>query len=318
MTERGTWTMIVGTFFITRWNDAVRIEDLNTFLAVAETSHVGRAAERLGLTQPALTKGIQRLERELGLQLFERTPKGMELTSAGEAFYARAQHVRANLDAAIQEATELALGKLGVVRVGVPPNYAQTFFSDACAELLKQRPAARLRVMSGLNDQLLAALRAGDLDLCIGALSDRNSDDLEQTPLFSDALHVVAREGHPMFDAPRLRLPDLARAGWLLPGSHVYARKRLEARFAEAGLPPPSVVIETNTTIGALSSVLLNSDLLSITGDITLRQLAGRLRALPVSDAQWPRTIGVSTRRGGYLSPLTKRFVELLREAAPV
>ncbi|WP_160110414.1 LysR family transcriptional regulator, partial [Caballeronia arvi] len=162
----------------------MRIEDLNTFLAVAETSHVGRAAERLGLTQPALTKGIQRLERELGLQLFERTPKGMELTSAGEAFYARAQHVRANLDAAIQEATELALGKLGVVRVGVPPNYAQTFFSDACAELLKQRPAARLRVMSGLNDRLLAALRAGDLDLCIGALSDRNSDDLEQTPLF--------------------------------------------------------------------------------------------------------------------------------------
>ncbi|WP_143749553.1 helix-turn-helix domain-containing protein, partial [Caballeronia arvi] len=59
--------MIVGIFFITRWNDAVRIEDLNTFLAVAETSHVGRAAERLGLTQPALTKGIQRLERELGL-----------------------------------------------------------------------------------------------------------------------------------------------------------------------------------------------------------------------------------------------------------
>jgi DNA-binding transcriptional LysR family regulator len=226
--------------------------------------------------------------------------------------------VRANLDAAIQEATELALGKLGVVRVGVPPNYAQTFFSDACAELLKQRPAARLRVMSGLNDRLLAALRAGDLDLCIGALSDRNSDDFEQTPLFSDALHVVAREGHPMFDAPRLRLPDLARAGWMLPGSHVYARKRLEARFAEAGLPPPSVVIETNTTIGALSSVLLNSDLLSITGEITLRQLAGRLRALPVSDAQWPRTIGVSTRRGGYLSPLAKRFVELLREAAPV
>jgi DNA-binding transcriptional LysR family regulator len=64
--------------------------------------------------------------------------------------------------------------------------------------------------------------------------------------------------------------------------------------------------------------VLVNSDLLSITGEITLRQLAGRLRALPVSDAQWPRTIGVSTRRGGYLSPLAKRFVELLREAAPV
>jgi len=295
----------------------VRIEDLNTFLAVAETSHVGRAAERLGLTQPALTKGIQRLERELGLQLFERTPKGMEFTSAGAAFYARAQHVRTNLDAAIQEASELALGKMGVVRVGVPPTYAQTFFSDACAALLKQRPAARLRVMSGLNDRLLASVRAGDLDLCICALSGNGTGDLEQTPLFSDALHVVARNGHPLFEMPQLRLADLAHAGWMLPGANVGARKRLEARFAEAGLPPPTVVIETNTTIGALCAVLGQSDLLSITGELTLRQLAGQLGAMPIAEAQWPRVIGISTRRGGYLSPLVQRFIELLRASAP-
>lgn len=293
----------------------MRLEDLNYFLAVAEAGHVGRASERLGQTQPALTKGVQRLERELGIQLFDRTPKGMVLTSAGHAFFARARHVRANLDDAIQEATDLSLGKIGLIRVGVPPNYSETFFGEACAELLKQRPAARLQVTTGLNDRLVAALRLGDLDLSIGALSEHDPDDLDQRPLFDDPLHVVAREEHPLFSARELRLSDLASAGWLLPGAHVSARKKLEARFENAGLPPPTVVIETNSTIASLSNVLLRSDLIGITGELTLRRFGGGLRALPIADAQWPRTIGISTRRGAYLSPLVLRFIELLEYA---
>ncbi|MBU6492695.1 MAG: LysR family transcriptional regulator [Burkholderiales bacterium] len=295
----------------------MRLEDLNYFLAVSEAGHVGRAAERVGQTQPALTKGIQRLERELGLQLFDRTAKGMTLTSAGQAFFMRAQHVRTHLDDAIKEASDLSLGKIGLVRVGVPPNYAETFFGDACAELLRLRPAARLSVMSGLNDKLRAALRLGDLDLCIGALTEHDAEDLEQQPLFNDSLHIVAREGHPLFAVPRLRLVRLAQAGWLLPGSHVSARQRLEARFADAGLPPPWLVIETDSTIGSLMSVLLRSDLLGITGDLTLSRSGHGLRALPLGEGMWPRTIGVATRKGAYLSPLAQRFIELLKEAAP-
>jgi DNA-binding transcriptional LysR family regulator len=293
----------------------VRLEDLNYFLAVAEAGHVGRASGRIGQTQPALTKGIQRLERELGIQLFDRTPKGMALTSAGQAFFARARHVRANLDEAIQEASDLSLGKIGLVRVGVPPNYSETFFGEACAELLKQRPATRLQVATGLNDKLLAALRLGDLDLSIGALFDHDIDDLDQRPLFDDPLHVVAREGHPLFSAAKLRLADLTSAGWLLPGVQVSARKKLEARFENAGLPPPRVVIETNSTIASLANVLLKSDLLGITGELTLRRFDGGLRALPIADAQWPRTIGIWTRKGAYLSPLVLRFIELLQYA---
>jgi DNA-binding transcriptional LysR family regulator len=309
--------MIATGNLITLRNGAVRLEDLNTFLAVAETGHVGRAAQQLGLTQPALTKGIQRLEKELGIQLFDRTPKGMQMTSAGEAFFSRAQHVRINLDAAVQEATELALGKMGVVRVGVPLNYAQApFFSGACAELIRQRPAARLRVVNGLNDRLLAALRAGDLDICVGALSEHGASDIEQRPLFSDALRVIARNAHPIFSVQHLRLRDLANMGWMLPASDVAARRRLEARFAEAGLPPPTVVIETNTAIGAITRVLTNTDLLSVTGELTLREFEGCLRPIPLSDAQWPRTIGMTTRRDSFISPLARRFMEMLEVSA--
>jgi DNA-binding transcriptional LysR family regulator len=93
------------------------------------------------------------------------------------------------------------------------------------------------------------------------------------------------------------------------------ARRAVEARFAEQGLPPPNVVIESNSSIASLMSVVRATDLLSVTGESTMRQHFGKgLAALSMSQARWPRVVGITTRRGAYLSPLTVRFIELLRQ----
>jgi DNA-binding transcriptional LysR family regulator len=293
----------------------VRLEDLDYFLAVAHAGHVGRASEAVGATQPALTKGIQRLERELQIPLFERTSKGMVLTMAGQAFHDRVRVARFGLDEAVKEANDLHLGKVGLIRVGISPNYADHFFGDACAALLRQRPAARMQVTVGLNDKLFAALRLGDLDFCISALQHAGDSEFDQQPLFDDDLHVVGREGHPLLTTPDLRFADLAGQSWILPGPRVMARRAVEARFAEQGLPPPNVVIESNSSIASLMSVVRATDLLSVTGESTMRQHFGKgLAALLLSQARWPRVVGITTRRGAYLSPLTVRFIELLRQ----
>ncbi|MES2186857.1 MAG: LysR family transcriptional regulator [Pseudomonadota bacterium] len=296
----------------------MRIEDLNYFLAVAETGHVGRASERLGQSQPALTKGIQRLERELQLQLFDRTAKGMELTSPGQAFFQRARHVRTSLDDAIKEANDLHLGKIGLVRVGVAPSHSELFFGSACAALLQQRPAARVKVTIGLNDQLLAALQFGDLDMAISALPSQELTDFVQQPLFQDDLQVVARDDHPLLRADRLRFADLADASWVLPGSNVAARRSIEARFAEHGMPPPNVVVECNSSVTSLASVVQSTDLLTLLPESVLRKAPGAgLAPLGLPETRWPRTVGITTRRGAYLSPLAERLVELLRGHGP-
>ena len=293
----------------------VRLEDLDYFLAVADAGHVGRASEAVGATQPALTKGIQRLERELQITLFERTSKGMVLTMAGQAFHDRVRVARFGLDEAVREANDLHLGKVGLIRAGISPNYADHFFGDACAALLRQRPAARMQVTVGLNDKLFAALRLGDLDFCISALQHAGDSEFDQQPLFDDDLHVVGREGHPLLTTPDLRFADLAGQSWILPGPRVMARRAVEARFAEQGLPPPNVVIESNSSIASLMSVVRATDLLSVTGELTMRQHFGKgLAALSLSQARWPRVVGITTRRGAYLSPLTVRFIELLRQ----
>jgi DNA-binding transcriptional LysR family regulator len=305
--------IIAGDISITSGNE-VRLEDLDYFLAVAGAGHVGRASEAVGATQPALTKGIQRLERELQIPLFERTSKGMVLTVAGQAFYERVRVARFGLDEAVKEANDLYLGKVGLIRAGISPNYAEHFFGDTCAELLRQRPAARMQVTVGLNDKLFAALRLGDLDFCISALQHSESPEFNQQPLFSDNLHVVARESHPVFTAVNLRFTDLAKESWILPGPNVMARRAVEAGFAEQGLPPPNVVIESNSSIASLMSIVRATNLLSVAGESTLRQHIGTgLKMVPLRKAMWPRVVGITTRRNAYLSPLTLRFIELLQ-----
>ena len=296
---------------------AVRLDDIDYFLAVVRHGQVRRAATELDVSQPAITKGIQRLERELGFPLFERSSRGMKLTAVAEQFHERTRALRSNLGDAIKEAADLHLGAMGVLRVGVSPLYAQRVFVPACLQLHAQRPAARLVVNINLNDVLLQALHRGDIDLSVNALPGTMPDELEAQPLLRDDLRVVARHDHPLMARRRLALADLAQAQWMLPGPAVAARRNLEGLFAQAGLPPPRVAIEVSNTAGQLAELLAHSDLLAIASDLQLAGPLGRVLApLPLPQARFPRQVGVVMRRGARLPPLAQRFLEMLRESA--
>jgi DNA-binding transcriptional LysR family regulator len=297
----------------------MRLEDLNYFLAVAEESHVGRAAQRLGVTQPALTKGIQRIENDLGLRLFERSAKGMTLTTAGAAFYRRTRDIRTALDEAIREANDMRMGQAGLLRVGIAPQFSEDLFAPACAALLQQRPGARIEAKTHLNDELFQMLRRGDLDFCVAGLDTVDSTDIEQIPLFSDEMCVGARSDHPLLALPRLRFEDLAAGRWLLPGPDVVTRRRLEAHVAELGLPGLDIVVEWNASIEHRLAIVRHSDLLTIVSRRTLASPAGRgLSAVALTDAVWLRQVGIALRRGAYLSPLAHRMIEILRAHASI
>lgn len=296
---------------------ALRLDDIDYFLAVAGHGQVRRAAAALGLSQPALTKGLQRLEKELGFPLFERGARGMTLTPVAEQFRQRTQTLRTSLGDAIKEASDLHLGAMGLLRVGVSPLYAERLFVPACLQLHQQRPAARLRVMVNLNDALLGALRLGDLDLSINAIPRVPSEDLEAVPLMNDDLCMVVREDHPLLRRRRVRLQDLVDAHWMLPGPGVAGRRGVEARLAEAGMPPPRVAVEVSNTASQLSRLVIRSDLVALMSQAMLAGPAGEgLAPLPFAEARFAREIGALMRKDHVLSPLAKRFLEILRETA--
>ena len=171
--------------------------------------------------------------------------------------------------------------------------------------------------MIHLNDALLAALRLGDLDLTVNALPGAMPEDLQAVPLIEDALCMVVRNGHPLLARRRLRLTDLVDAEWMLPGPEVAARRNVEGRLAEAGLPPPRVAVEVSNTATQLGRLLAHSDLVSILSESQLQGPAGDgLVALPFVEARFVRTIGAVTRKGATLPPLAQRFLELLQETS--
>jgi DNA-binding transcriptional LysR family regulator len=292
---------------------SLSLDDLDYFLAVVQHGQVRAAALALGVSQPALTKGIQRLERELGFALFTRSRRGMALTPVAERFHERTKGLRSGLADAIKEAADLHLGAMGVLRVGVSPLYTQRLFVPACLTLHAQRPAARIQVQFHLNDALLLALRRGDVDLTLNALPASVPVDLQAQALIRDDLCLVVRVGHPLLAKRRLKLSDLADAHWLLPGPSVAARRTVEGRLAQAGLPPPKVAVEVNNSATPLVELIERSDLVSIMSDTLLTPEAStRIQALPLAEARFSREVGILRRKALTPTPLAERFVEIL------
>lgn len=295
----------------------LRLDDIDCFLSVAQFGRVRKAAIEMGITQPAATKAIQRLEQELGFPLFVRSRQGMELTPVARHFHDRLLSLRRGLGAAIRESADMHLGEIGVVRIGVSPLYVRPLFLEASIQLHRERPAANINLRINLNDALLKALRNGDIDLSLNALPQEMPDDLSATPLFPDDLCLVVRERHPLLTLSQLRLADLANAHWMLPGMAVAARRTIEGRFAEAALPGPRVVIEYDNSTGHVSEFVRSSDLVSLMNERTLKSRSGAgLCALPGKWARIRRNIGVMQLKEAHLPPLAIRMQEILLEQA--
>jgi len=295
----------------------IQLDDIDYFLAVAEEGQVRKAAQRLGISQPAVTKALQRLEKELGFALFERSVKGMTPTRVAEQFRQRTSALRGALRDAVKEATDLHLGALGLLRVGVSPLYAQKLFVPAFVQLHRQRPAAMVRASVHLNDELWRLLRQGDLDLTISSLPTLVPDDLWTIKLMQDDLCMVVRTGHPLLERRRLKFADLGQVQWMLPGPDVAARRHVEALLAQAGLPPPRIALEVSNTAGQMRQILRDTDLVSLMSQSMLDRDGGDgLSVLPFSQARVRRAVGITLLKNARLQPLTSRFVELLTSMA--
>lgn len=293
----------------------ISLDDIDYFLAVAEEGQVRKAALKLGVSQPAITKGLQRLEKALGFALFERSVRGMTLTRVAEPFRQRTAALRGVLRDAVKEATDLHLGALGLLRVGVSPLYAQKLFVPAFVQLHRQRPAATVRASVHLNDELWRLLRQGELDLTISSLPTVVPDDLTVIELIQDDVCMVVRQGHPLLDNRRLRVGDLADVQWMLPGPGVAARRHVEARLAQAGLPPPKIALEVSNTSAQMGQILRDTDLVSLMSEAMLDGASGKgLEVLPLSQARIKRIVGITLLKHASLPPLASRFIELLLE----
>ena len=186
--------------------------DLEYVVAVRHSGSIGKAAEALGISQPALTKAVRRVEEQLGLQLFERVPQGMRPTQAGELFLERAQKLRRDYDDAMAEMRCLLTGEQGMVRIGYSLTFPDQLLHIACKRLLRERPAAKLALLPH-GPGTAERPASGDLDIVFVPIQ-AFEPDLDIQPLYQDRLVVAADADHPLCRRKQLRLEDLVGEDW--------------------------------------------------------------------------------------------------------
>jgi DNA-binding transcriptional LysR family regulator len=291
------------------------IRTVDYFLAAVARGSLRAAAQDLGVTQPALTKAIRRLEDSFGVPLLDRRARGVTPTVYGSAVLRHARDMKAALGAAREEVEALRTGSAGLVKLGAGPSWQSAILPESIAELRGSRPGVRVNVVGGTDDQLKEQLRSGALDIVLAAVPEapRLDPDVAWQPLLTDEYCVIASVDHPLRERPEVQPEDLLAFPWILPTATAYMVQRLHRVFRAAGLPPPRPSIETDAMPLKLE-LMRGSSYLSYNARAHLASMAtSHIRPIEVAGMGAVRDAGLINRRDAELGPAALALVAILR-----
>jgi DNA-binding transcriptional LysR family regulator len=290
--------------------------DLAYFLTIASTGTLARAAEQLGISQPAVTKAVQRLERKVGVTLVERTARGSVLTEAGKIFHTRVLSVSLQLDSALQEARDMGGGHAGLLRIGATPATTSFALRSLFPTLLVERPGARVNVTTAFSDALLDAIDKREVEVAVCPLPETLDASMAKEVLYDGHYSLMVSTGHPLAKRESVTLGDLVDCAWAASSRQEFARVQIEQAFAKQGYPRMRVVVEANS-LAALILIVSTTQLVSLIDARSFNPgfLPLNIAVRPIQFDGLLRQVGL-IRRAGYLSPIAQRAQEILRNAA--
>lgn len=285
----------------------MQIKDVQAFIKAAETGKLHAAADALGITQPALSKAIKRLEASLGARLFERTARGVALTPIGQVVLARSRTLGQLVHDIHTEVADLQAGDSGLVRLGVVPAMVESVLAPMLAQAIEGRDALRFDVQVQLSAGVLRSLEAGALDLAIATVPTTLPADFTMTPLGTLRSAVVARQGHAMLRRP-FTLEALSAQKWLLPPSDILLSQWVTAMFVDKGLVPPAVSVQADASPAIFAALVRSTNLLTVmTEDMLHSSMGAGLAALPPPAGRWEIQLGLFWRRKAFFSAAMHR-----------
>lgn len=291
---------------------------LDGFLAVASHQNIASAADHLGIKPAAVSSSLRKLEGSLHITLFERTPNAFICTSLGRSIAQYVKLARSYMRNACDEISNMQGVHVGHISVGTMPYTRTMIIPRAINQLLAEHSDLDITTHDGPLDDLVAALRCGDIDVMVGALHGPGSDGgLNEEHLIDDQLAIIVRSQHPLTRLKKVEWKDLLQYPWVLPRHGTTTRKLFELVVENRQEEKPSHVVETSSLV-LLRGLLVESDRVSTRSrhQILYEEQSGLLATLPVDLPESRLPIGITTRARSVLAPAVEMFIEELRKVA--
>lgn len=293
----------------------MKLGHLNAVVAVAKFGSLRAASRQLGMAQPAITRSIREIEKEVGVPLFERHSKGTRPTHMGEAMVRHGQAIQAQLRCAYEEIEQLKGLSIGQVTATFSSASIIAIVPKVLSSFRKRYPDGLLKISEGLFQAAEGQIQEGAVDFYVGPFDAAvSATRLMIERLFDNRRYVICRKGHSLRKSKRLS--DLSSAEWIRPTISAHTSEvDFEAWFVSRGLKRPKIVMHTQSALVTLAAVA-NSDLLTLLPRQWLEYvpMQGQIEAIPLSeDCPQSMPICIARRRDLPLTPMAEYFCDLVR-----
>lgn len=294
----------------TRLLARARLRHLQLLVLTADHGNLRRAADEVGMSQPAATQALAELEQLIDTSLFERHARGMRITAAGQLLIPVVRQMLRALQASTESLSALQQGE-GLLRIGMIPAAASAFARVVVQDFAPAHPGLRLEVREDDGEHLTQALFSGGLDLVLCRRPTSLAPALEFVPLLSDHTVVLAGLGHPLARRRRLSMQDLRQARWMQAPAGLKVRDAFDHFCAEAGRAPAIHPI-TSHSPSFLVEVLRDNQTLVLAPRSLGHALCswGLARALDVTDTVALEGLGMLITSEALKQPAVQSLVQ--------
>ncbi|WP_446666025.1 LysR family transcriptional regulator [Flexivirga sp. B27] len=290
----------------------MEFRQLEYFRAVADRGSLSGAAKLLGLSQPALTAAIRKLERDVGVQLLERSARGVEPTDVGRYLLANARRLLGERDRLDQTISLMANGLVGNLSVGLEPMVIHEVMADVLTEFIRQAPGVNVTLTDTTPDRILHGIRDGSLDVgCVPFAADRFGDAVAQVCDWSPIARIAVRLAVPRERAGEVHPDGHGWGRWILPRQMDEFSGMPDDARAALGSDPDFSMIEVSTPQTAIAFVAAGLGVSPVT-----QQLVGDDPRVAVLDGpSWMRPMQATViwRRDQEMTPHIRRWLDASR-----
>ncbi len=297
--------------------DRLKLRHLRVFAEVARIGSVGKAADSLSVTQPAISKTLRELEETLNVPLFDRTRKGVDLTVHGKTFLRYTEASLTALRQGVESVSSNSTDGAQLVRMGALPTVSARLIPDAIRQFKTANERDVVRVTTGENKVLIDQLRLGELDIVVGRLGDPDGMlGLTFEHLYSEHVSLVVRKDHPLTKKPNFKLSMIADYTVLTPPDYAIIRPWVDRLFLLNEVPVlPNRVETISTAFGRRFTEEGDAVWIISNGVVAHDILAGTLVELPVDARATLGPVGLTTRVADPPTPVALALMEAIRKA---